>query len=134
MSSPFKPNDRMLRQFAGLWILFFAWISWRAYANDRDVLAAILAFLAFTVGPLGAIWPAFIRPVFVAWMTLAFPIGWTISRIVLGALFYGLFTPIAFVFRWIGRDELVLHRQPQTRSYWCGKPAVTDKVRYLRQY
>ena len=38
-------------------------------------------------------------------MIVAFPIGWAVSHIMLAALFYGLFTPVALVFRTIGRTH-----------------------------
>ncbi|HZM96720.1 MAG TPA: SxtJ family membrane protein [Vicinamibacterales bacterium] len=130
----FKPSDRMLRQFAALWVLFFGAVAWRAFARQQVILAEVLAVAAVTVGPLGLVWPRLIKPIFVTWMMLAFPIGWTVSRIVLGALFYGLFTPLALVFRLRGRDELGLRPRPGPGSYWSPKPAMTDKLRYLRQY
>ena len=43
-------------------------------------------------------------------MIAAFPIGWTISRLMLAALFYLVFTPMALVFRLMGRDALHLRR------------------------
>ena len=41
-------------------------------------------------------------------MVLAFPIGWTVSLVLLGLVYYGLFTPIGLVFRLVGRDALQL--------------------------
>ena len=125
----------MLRQFAGLWIVFFGAIAaWQEFHHHRRALAILLVVLAVTVGPLGIAWPRAIKPVFVGWMALVYPIGWIVSRIVLGLLFYGLFTPVALVFRIVGRDELSLRPQPQTTTYWHSKPHATDKRQYLRQF
>ena len=105
------------------------------FHHHRHVAAIILAVLAVTVGPLwGVVWPRAIKPVFVGWMVLAYPIGWTVSRIVLSIIFYGLFTPVACVFRIMGRDALGLRMQPAATSYWRAKPSTTDKSRYLRQF
>src|SRR6516164_8654718 len=90
------PSTRMLRQFAGLWIVFFAGLAaWHGLVHERMIAAVVCATLAATLGPLGLIWPACIRPVFVAWIVVAFPIGWVVSRVTLAILFYGLFTPLA---------------------------------------
>ena len=35
-------------------------------------------------------------------MVLAFPIGWTISLVLLGLIYYGLFLPIGLAFRLVG--------------------------------
>src|SRR5262245_8596752 len=125
----------MLRQFAGIWIVFFLAIgAYQGFYHHRQTLGIVLAVLAVTVGAIGVMWPKAIRPIFVGWMTLAYPIGWTVSRIVLGAVFYGLFTPIAIVFRMMGRDELGLKRQPSAATYWQPKPRAADKTQYLRQF
>jgi hypothetical protein len=125
----------MLRQFAGIWIVFFGGIgAYQGFYHHRQTLGIVLAVLAVTIGPIGVMWPKTIKPIFVGWMTLAYPIGWTVSRIVLGAVFYGLFTPIAIVFRMMGRDELGLKRQPSAATYWQPKPRATDKTQYLRQF
>ena len=125
----------MLRQFAAMWIVFFGGIAARQqFVLHRPIPAAILAVLAVTVGPMGLAWPRAIRPVFVGWMTLAYPIGWVVSRTVLGVAFYFLFTPVAWVFRLIGRDALELKSQPAATTYWHSKPTVTDKSAYLRQF
>ena len=125
----------MLRQFAAIWVVFFGAIAaWQEIHHHRQVTAIILAVLALTVGPLGIAWPRAIRPVFIGWMTLVYPVGWTVSRISLGVVFYGLFTPVAWIFRLIGRDALGLMRQPQVGTYWQPKPRAADKAQYLRQF
>ena len=48
-------------------------------------------------------------------MVLAFPIGWTVSQVILLLMFYGLFTPIGLVFRLIGRDPLQRARRAGAR-------------------
>jgi hypothetical protein len=131
----FKPNDRMLRQFSGLWIAFFgAGAVLQRFVYDRPTAAAILAVLAVTVGPLGLAWPRAIKPVFIGWMALVFPVGWVVSRVILGVLFLGLFTPVAWIFRIAGRDALGLKRQLRAQTYWQPKPAASDKSTYLRQF
>jgi len=134
-SSLFTPSDRLLRQFAGIWVVFFGVIAaWQELHHHRHVLAIGLGVLALTVGPLGLACPRTIRPVFIGWTALVYPIGWTVSRIVLGAIFYGLFTPVAWVFRMTGRDALKLKPQPHAATYWLSKPRAIDKARYLRQF
>ncbi len=66
-------------------------------------------------------------------MVVVFPIGWLVSRIVLGIMFYGVFTPIAMIFRLRNRD--VLQRKPhQVTTYWTEKAAPTDVRSYYRQF
>ena len=52
--------------------------------------------------------------IYVGWMILAFPIGWTISQVILVVMFFGLFTPIGLIFRLLGRDPLHRARRALT--------------------
>jgi multisubunit Na+/H+ antiporter MnhG subunit len=85
-----------------------------------------------TFGPLGLVKPAAIRPIFAAWMGVALVIGAVVSRLILAALFYLVFTPVGLLFRLIGRDELRL-RRIDTESYWTEKERPRDVRSYLRQ-
>ena len=131
----FAPPARTLRQFAGLWLLFFAALA--AARGLRDGLtpqALGLVALALAVGPLGLWRPALVRPVYVAATVLTFPLGWALSRLLLAALYYGVFTPLGLLFGLLGRDALQLRPCPQQASYWVTKPAPQDVSRYFRQF
>jgi hypothetical protein len=131
----FDPPRSTLRQFAGLWLVFFAGLAlWQAAVRRQLILAAIFAVLALTIGPLGLTRPRSVRPIYVGWMVLAFPIGWTISQIILAVLFFGLFAPVAVAFRLIGRDPLDRTRHPERKSYWVPKPLSADLRRYFKQF
>jgi hypothetical protein len=124
----------MLRQFAGLWILFFGFLAWQAAWRGQATRAEILGVLAMTVGPLGLLWPAVIRPIFVAWLVLAFPIGWVVSRVLLFVLFFCVICPVGVVFRLMRRDALQLRRETQRKSYWMPKPEPNGLASYFRQF
>jgi drug/metabolite transporter (DMT)-like permease len=130
----FSPSDRTLRQFAGIFLVVFGTLAVvEATLRHRPQLALVYGVLALVVGSLGLIWPRAIRPVFVAWSVVAFPIGWLVSTVTLGVLFYGLFTPIGLVFRAFGRDLLARRRTPNVQSYWRPKPAARTSREYFRQ-
>jgi len=129
------PSTKTLRQFAALWIVFLGGLAcWHGLVRSNFWLAVVLAVLAVTVGPIGLIRPQAIRLVYVGAMILAFPIGWLVSRVVLIVLFYGVFTPMAFIFKLIGRDALGIKRQPDSPSYWMPKARAAGAQSYLRQY
>jgi hypothetical protein len=132
---PFSPQPRMLRQFAVLWLAFFGgFAAWQGFMRGRIGVAVALATLAVVIGGLGLIRPQLIRPIFVGWMVLAFPIGWTVSLVLLGLVYYGLFLPIGLVFRLVGRDALQLRPRPDATTYWTSRPEVADVRRYFRQF
>jgi hypothetical protein len=130
----FDPPTRTLRQFAALVLIFFAGLAlWTGFVHGRTKLGAILAIVAVGIGFLGMLKPRAVRPVFVGWMILAFPIGWIVSHLVLAGLFYLVFTPLAFFFRLTGRDRLQRGFQPEKDSYWTSKPMPADVRRYFEQ-
>ena len=132
---PRDPPPRMLRQFAGLWLLFFGLLAaWQAGSRDNPSAAVTLGVLAVAVGVPGLLRPALVRPVFVGAMIVSFPIGWLVSKILLAVVYYGLFTPIALVFRFTGRDVLARRRDPAATTYWKPKPAPADSRSYFRQF
>jgi hypothetical protein len=130
---PGQPTPRMLRQFAGIWLVFFGGLAvWQGVVRDNAAWGLILGIVAVTFGPLGLVKPAAIRPIFAAWMGVALVIGAVVSRLILAALFYLVFTPVGLLFRLIGRDELRL-RRIDTESYWTEKERPRDVRSYLRQ-
>jgi len=127
------PPLRQLRQFAGLFLIVFLGLAaWRWFGGRPDGWAVGLAVLAIAVGGTGLAVPAAIRPVYTGWMVAAFPIGWTVSRVALGAVFYLVVTPIAWLFRLTGRDALNLRRR-QPESYWLPKRQPAGDREYFRQ-
>jgi hypothetical protein len=129
----FNPTEKTLRQFAGLCLIVFSLLAVvEVELRHRPQLGLVYAVLALIIGPLGLLVPRAIRPIWVAWSVVAFPIGFVISTIFLAVLFYGLFTPIGIVFRLAGRDVLAL-RRADVRTYWKPRAGARDKRSYFRQ-
>ena len=129
----FNPSEKTLRQFAGLFLIVFGLLVLvEIQFRQRPQLALVYGALAATVGPLGLLQPRVMRPIWVAWSVVAFPIGFVVSTVILAVLFYAMFTPIGLVFRLAGRDALAL-RRADVRTYWKPRPAARDKRQYFRQ-
>jgi saxitoxin biosynthesis operon SxtJ-like protein len=132
--APVSISHSTLRQFAGLCLLIFSGLTgWQYFGYNQQRLALIFAGLAAVLGFGGLVWPRGIRPVFVTAMALTMPIGWVVSHVLLGVLFFGLFTPVGLFFKLIGRDALCRRFAPEQASYWEPKPGATDVRSYLRQ-
>jgi hypothetical protein len=71
---------------------------------------------------------------FVGWMFLAFPIGWTVSHLLLLATFYLVLTPIGVVMRLVGHDPLERKFRPEAATYWMEHDPGSDPSRYFRQH
>ena len=128
-----SPKRKVLRQFAALWLLFFvALASRRVWRGQVDFQAEMLLLVGIGIGTLGLWRPAAIRFIYTGWMIAAFPIGWTVSRLMVAALFYLVFTPVACIFRLMRRDALHLRRE-NVDSYWTPKERPVSVNDYFRQ-
>jgi hypothetical protein len=128
------PSTRTLRQFAALFLIVFTVVAGlRLWRGETGTLTIAIAVTGVTVGLVGLARPGAIRYVYTGWMIAAFPIGWTISRIIVTALFYLVFTPFAFAFRLFGRDALRLHRHTRT-TYWMKTDGAEPPERYYGQF
>jgi hypothetical protein len=63
---------------------------------------------------------------------LTTPIRIVVSGALLRVMYYGIFTPLALLFRLIGRDALA-RRRTNAGSYWTPKTTPTDMKSYFRQ-
>ena len=102
-----SPDHKTLKQFGLIGLLGFPGVGAVAYwLWQAPALAVVLAGLGVAVGLLSMIHTPSVRYVYVAMSVAAFPIGFVISHVVLGAVYYLLFTPMGLVFKLIGRDAL----------------------------
>lgn len=85
------------------------------------------------VGGLGLARPSAIRPVYTGWMVAAFPIGWTMSRLMIGGVFVFVFTPVAMLFKLMGRDALRLAHRREVTTYWTPRESARP-LDYFRQF
>ena len=72
-------------------------------------------------------------PVNKIWMSLGHLIGMFVSPIVLGLIFFGIFTPIGFMMRIFGRDELQLKFREKS-SYWIKRETALDPNSFKNQF
>ena len=65
------------------------------------------------------------------WMRFGFLLGMIVSPIVLGVIFFGMFTPIAVLMRMSGRDELRLKFNNKA-SHWISRdePVKPDSFKH----
>jgi hypothetical protein len=124
-------TSRHLREFSGAWLVFFCGVAvarWSANSKAAVILAAIGLAVAIT----GLIRPPLVKLLFSVAMAIAFPIGWVMTRLLLGFLFFGIFTPVGWLFRQLKRDPLHIRRSAVS-SYWVQAEQPADRTSYLRQ-
>jgi multisubunit Na+/H+ antiporter MnhG subunit len=131
----FRPEAKVLRQFALLWLVFFSGIGiFQWLARGHAGVGMTLGAIGCVLGILGLIWPKALCWLYVSCMAASFPIGWLLSQVMLAVLFYVIITPIALLFRLRGRDLLQRRRDPNRKSLWLPKSLPHDVRSYFRQY
>ena len=105
------------RSFGTLFVvvfgLFGAFSWWRSGAFHPWPFWLSGLTLAVTVAK-----PDWLGPANRAWMKLAELLHRAVSPVVLGVIFYGIFTPIGWGMRCAGRDAMKRRLEPATRTYW----------------
>ncbi len=130
------PSRSELRQFAGIWFPgFFLVVG--AFAAHRwgwsTPIMAVWSVVA-TVSVLGVLLPSAVRPLYLAWMYAAYPVGWLISHLVLTMLYFGVFTPVGITFRLLGKDLLERSFERSAKTYWTARRPTENASQYFRQF
>lgn len=128
-------SPKQLRIFSVLQLVFFAIIAaWLHYGTSHGHIGRIVLVVSAIVGVVGFVWPPLMRVVYVVWMALVFPIGWTVSHIVFAVLFYLVITPIAIIMKLCGYDSMQRKFDPEASTYWKRRESREDTSRYFKQF
>ena len=104
------------RSFGIVFFVVFLLIALYPLIHNEEIrIWSLIISLIFLI--LGLINSRILKPLNKLWMYFGFLLGVIISPIVLGVIYFGLFTPIAVLMRMAGRDELKLKSKPR-KSYW----------------
>jgi hypothetical protein len=136
-----QPDKRTLRQFGIILAVglvsggcFAAWKLGVFAGKGWPAAPLILWAAAAGVGLAASCAPGILKPVYLAWMGLALPLGWVVSHLALGAIYLLLFTPLALFFRLIGRDAMHRKFDPTADTYWVKRDPASPATRYFRQF
>jgi hypothetical protein len=88
--------------------------------KGRSAAPVFLAAGGISAG-LGLLWPAALRPLFIAFLVAGEGLGWVSTRLILAALFYAVLTPLALVRRLAGRRPMPMKPDPAAATYWTDR-------------
>jgi hypothetical protein len=131
MSKIVAPTDRRFGlTFAAIFAVIGTWFTWRANQVGVPLLGVALAFAVIAL-----VAARLLHPLNVAWMRLGILLNKVVSPVVLGAIFFLVFTPVSLLFRIIGRDALKRTYEPELTSYWVERtPPGPDGKSLPRQF
>ncbi|HEB58177.1 MAG TPA: sxtJ [Gammaproteobacteria bacterium] len=114
-----EPSNKDLRSFglltgiiaAVLFGLFFPWLL------ESETWPRWPWIVLGVLGGFGLLLPVVLKPVYYVWMYLGAGLGWVNTRIILGVIFYLLFTPIALVMWLLRKDPMRRRLDAGSSSY-----------------
>lgn len=129
-----KTGDRDLRKFGllvgGVFVVLGLLFLWRHPARSPYFL--VPGGLLMTCGTL---LPRALKQIYLAWMSVAFVLGFIVSHVILALFFFLVLTPIGLVARLAGKDFLSLKLDRQAASYWIRhERKVKSPADYERQF
>ena len=130
-----NPSSKELRQFLGMWIVAVSAFGGLALWRHHPSLAHGAWIVAAVIGAPGLIISAVGRGVYRIWMTFAFGINYVVTRVLLTLVYCGILTPLAILFKLVGRDVLRIKKpSPNVQSYWDVHPRISDVEYYRHLY
>lgn len=118
-----KVDKKQLRSFGlivgGLFVLIGMWPL--AFRGEAVRLWAMVPGSILLIQ--AALLPSSLQPFHRAWMFIGHILGWVNTRIILGILFYGVFTPTGLIIRLFGNDPMRRRYDPNAATYRINRSA-----------
>src|SRR5262245_11880481 len=113
--------------FAVVFTLLAGYFGWRAHGWWPALLAPAAAFLILALTrPALLAWPNWL------WTRLGLLLGAIVAPIVMGIIYFAVFTPMGLLARLVGKDFLRLRRDPAAPTYWLPRQDPQSTPERLR--
>ena len=138
------PDERILRQFG--WIAlggfgFVALIAWFevlifsfGLGDARVPVVAAFGSLGLVSALFSLAYPRANLAVYLGITILTYPIGFVLSYVIMGALFYLIIAPIGLLLRLFGTDPMERRILADAESYWVDAPPQRPSASYFKQF
>ena len=102
--------------------------------KGRDINLIIIS-LGLSIIASGFIVPFILKPFYLLWMFFAVVLGWFMTRLILGLVFYSIVSVIGISARLFGKKFLELKKSLGNNSYWNYKDRVkSDPIEFEKQF
>ena len=131
-----KPSEKQLRDFGDIALCMCNIIGLLLFWLDKVSIKVFVIFclIGLVMYLLSRISTVLIKPVYQGMMIVTFPIGWVVSHVMMGVFYYGIVTPIAIIFKVIGRDPLCRGYDPKAKTYWLRYKQSRSAKHYFHQF
>jgi len=130
-----NPSRRDLLWFGLLLPIFSAIVGALVWLKTNSLAPAVISWMiGGTVSVLFALWPASRRRIYMGWTYAVYPVGWTVSHLLLCFVYFAVITPIGIVLRVLRRNPLERRFDQAATTYWIRHNPASRIYRYLRQF
>ena len=131
-----KNNDIHLpsnRKFGFFFALVFLIFSIYAYLKTIIIACYILGITSLVFFLIASLKADILKPLNKLWIGFGLVLGMIVSPLVMGVIFFLIFTPIGILMRMFGRDELLLQSKTKP-SYWTKRNEDIQSNSFSRQF
>ena len=139
-----RPDDTTLRHFGWIALVGFAFVAAIAWyeklifafglGDYREIVAYTFAGLAGVSALFSLVYPKANLPIYLGLTIVSYPIGFVLSYVIMGTLFYLLISPVAIFFKITGRDAMNRRFDPEATTYWVDPRPARGPESYFKQY
>jgi hypothetical protein len=139
-----RPDVRTLRQFGFIAVVGFAFlavIAWTEVLVFSFGLGGARPYVAGGFAAVGVIsllfslvYPRANLGLYLGLTVIAYPIGFVLSYVIMGTLFFVVITPTGLAMRLLGRDPMERRMLPEAESYWVKARAQRPSESYFKQF
>jgi hypothetical protein len=124
-------SPREGRRFGLLVGLAFLGLGTLSHWRGHSVAPTFLWVIGGLLFAGGLVLPGAMGPVYRAWMGLALALSKVTTPLVMGLIYFGVFSPMGLIRRLFGRDALV---RPPGTSFWISRPTGSRRSDLRRQF
>ena len=121
------------RKFGFFFSTIFLLTSFYSYYLDSEIMFYILGLLCGILLITTITNPKVLLPLNKLWIKFGIVLGMIVSPIIMGIIFFGIFTPIAIIMRLSGRDELRLRFKKQ-KTHWINRKILIEFDSFKKQF
>ena len=121
------------RKFGFFFSTIFLLASLYSYFVDSKIMVYLLITICGILLIITIINADILFPLNKLWMKFGVLLGKIFSPIVMGVIFFGIFTPIAIFMRFSGRDELRLKFKKQ-KTHWINRKTLNEVDSFKNQF
>jgi hypothetical protein len=131
-----NPTNKQLRYFGWIALTATTLIAILLYVLKGLAVkwCAMIVIFGFSIFICSLLSKTLTRLVYLGLTLLTFPIGMTMSFVLMLVFYYLVITPVGLFFRLIGRDLMELKFDTSAKSYWKPRRPVDNNRRYFNQF